>query len=294
MKYDFDQIIDRKGTGCIKYDSASEFGKPEGLIPLWIADMDFRVAEPIVEALKKKADYGVLGYEKPSSTYFDAVSGWFSRRFGWTPKKEWLVITSGVVPAINFAIKALTSEDDGIIIQTPVYYPFTNAIIANNRRLVENPLVIKDDHYEMDLDDFEKKIVDNDVKMLIFCSPHNPVGRVWTFDELKAIGEICNEHDVIVVADEIHCDFTYGSHKHTMFIDACPELAHSLNADAEDVASFYADQILCLSAGLRLSLPKLEKLELELAPQCSVILEQSDVIFQPGVRFGAIWHFETK
>ena len=225
MKYDFDKIIDRKGTACVKYDSAADFGRPEGLIPLWIADMDFRVADPIIDALKNKADFGVLGYDKQSSTYFDAVASWFTRRFNWTPKKEWLVTTSGVVPAINYAIKALTSEDDAIIIQTPVYYPFTNAIKTNKRKLVESPLVLGGGHYEMDLDDFEKKIVDNNVKMFIFCTPHNPVGRVWTIDELKAVGEICKKHNLFVVADEIHCDFTYGDHRHTMFIDACPEIA---------------------------------------------------------------------
>ena len=187
--------------------------------------MDFRVADPIIDALKNKADFGVLGYDKQSSTYFDAVASWFTRRFNWTPKKEWLVTTSGVVPAINYAIKALTSEDDAIIIQTPVYYPFTNAIKTNKRKLVESPLVLGGGHYEMDLDDFEKKIVDNNVKMFIFCTPHNPVGRVWTIDELKAVGEICKKHNLFVVADEIHCDFTYGDHRHTMFIDACPEIA---------------------------------------------------------------------
>ena len=225
MKYDFDKIIDRKGTACVKYDSAADFGRPEGLIPLWIADMDFRVADPIIDALKNKADFGVLGYDKQSSTYFDAVASWFTRRFNWTPKKEWLVTTSGVVPAINYAIKALTSEDDAIIIQTPVYYPFTNAIKTNKRKLVESPIVLEGGNYEMDLDDFEKKIVDNNVKMFIFCTPHNPVGRVWTIDELKAVGEICKKHKLFVVADEIHCDFTYGDHRHTMFIDACPEIA---------------------------------------------------------------------
>ena len=225
MKYNFDQIIDRKGTACIKYDAAAEFGKPEGVIPLWVADMDFRVAEPILDALKKKTEFGILGYDRPSTTYFDAVQGWFTRRFGWSPKKEWLVITSGVVPAINIAVKALTNEGDAIIIQTPVYYPFTNAIKTNNRKLVENPLVLRDGHYEMDLDDFEKKVVDNNVKMFIFCTPHNPVGRVWTLDELRAVAEICKKHNIIVVADEIHCDFTYGDNKHTMFIDACPEIA---------------------------------------------------------------------
>ncbi|MBO4234986.1 MAG: pyridoxal phosphate-dependent aminotransferase [Firmicutes bacterium] len=228
MKYDFDKIINRKGTACIKYDSAEEFGKPAGLIPLWIADMDFRVADPILQALKDKAEFGILGYDKPSTTYFDAVSGWFTKRFGWTPNKEWLVITSGVVPAINTAVKSLTNEGDAIIIQSPVYYPFSNAINVNKRKLIESPLVLKDSRYTMDLDDFEKKIVENGVKLFIFCTPHNPVGRVWTLEELQAVGEICKKHNLYVVADEIHCDFIHGNHKHIMFIDACPELAERI------------------------------------------------------------------
>ena len=225
MKYDFDSVIDRKGTGSIKHDAAKRFGKPEGLIPLWVADMDFKVAEPIIDALRKKVDHGIYGYESPSPTYFDAASGWFTRRFGWTPKEEWLVVTSGVVPAVNYAVKALTFEGDSILIQTPVYYPFSNAINSNGRKLIENPLVLKDGRYEIDFEDFEKKIVDNSVKLFIFCSPHNPVSRVWTIEELKTLGAICKKHNVFVVADEIHCDFTFNGHKHTMFIDACPEIA---------------------------------------------------------------------
>lgn len=224
MKYNFDQIIERRGTGSIKFDSAKEFNKPEGILPLWIADMDFTVAEPIIEALRKKTEFGIFGYEKPSPTYFAAVSGWFQKRFNWTPNKDWLVITSGVVPAINYAVKALTLEGDSVLIQTPVYYPFTSAILNNNRKLVESPLLLKDGRYDMDLEDFEKKIVENNVKMFIFCTPHNPVGRVWSREELRAVGEICKKHDIYVVADEIHCDFTYNDIKPTMFLDACPEL----------------------------------------------------------------------
>lgn len=225
MTYDFDKIIERRGSGSIKFDSAKSHGKPEDILPLWIADMDFRVAEPIVDALRKKVEHGIYGYAQESPSYFDAVSGWFTRRFNWTPKKEWLVITSGVVPAINFAVKSLTMEGDSVLIQTPVYYPFISAIETNKRKLIESPLVLKNGRYEMDLDDFEKKIVEKNVKLYIICTPHNPVGRVWTKDELKAVGEICRKHNLYVVADEIHCDFTYGDNKHTMFLDACPELS---------------------------------------------------------------------
>lgn len=225
MNYNFDNVINRNGTGSVKFDGAPNFGKPEGLLPLWIADMDFRVADPIIEALKTKVEFGIFGYDQMSPGYFDAVSGWFKRRFNWTPKEDWLVVTSGIVPAINFAVKALTNEGDSIIIQTPVYYPFTGAIKSNNRKLVENPLVFKDGKYQMDLDDLERKIIENEVKMIIVCTPHNPVGRVWTTEELRALGEVCRKHNLYVVADEIHCDFTYNDNRHTMFLDACPELS---------------------------------------------------------------------
>ena len=225
MKYDFDKIIDRKGTGSIKYDGAAMFGKPEGVIPMWVADMDFETAAPILDALKSKVEHGILGYESPKPTYYDAAAGWFTRRFNWTPQRDWLVVTSGVVPAINIAVKALTFEGDSVLIQTPVYYPFSSAVINNKRKLIENPLVLRHSRYEMDLDDFEKKVMDNNIKMFIFCSPHNPIGRVWTEDELRAVAAICKKHNVYVVADEIHCDFTYEGNKHTMFIDACPEIA---------------------------------------------------------------------
>lgn len=222
-KYNFDEIIERRGTGAYKYDFFKENNKPEDAVPLWVADMDFRVSDEILDALHKDVDFGVFGYNGPSKDYFPAVSRWFRERFNWEPKEEWLAITPGVVFAFSTAINALTEKGDAVLIQTPVYYPFINAINRNERRLIENPLVLRDGHYEIDFEDFEKKIIDENVKLFILCSPHNPVGRVWKEDELRRMAEICRQHNVLIVADEIHCDFTWPGHKHHMFLETCSD-----------------------------------------------------------------------
>ncbi|MDD2971377.1 MAG: pyridoxal phosphate-dependent aminotransferase [Lachnospiraceae bacterium] len=225
----FDEIIDRRNTNSLKYDFAAERGKPADVLPLWVADMDFRAPEEVLEALHEAVSHGIFGYSEVKSAYYQAVAGWFTRHFQWTPQEEWLIKTPGVVFAINAAIRALTSENDAIMIQTPVYYPFTNSVLANRRKLVINELVYRDGHYEMDVADFEKKVVENQVKMFILCSPHNPVGRVWTREELEKVADICVQHGVIVVSDEIHCDFTYEGHPHTIFASISGQAAdHSV------------------------------------------------------------------
>ncbi|MBP3816638.1 MAG: pyridoxal phosphate-dependent aminotransferase [Firmicutes bacterium] len=221
--YDFDKVIDRRNTNSSKFDFMVENGKPEDALPLWVADMDFKVADPIIEAIRKACDHGIFGYSQEKEDYYKAVSGWFSRRFGWTPEKEWLVTTPGVVFAFSIAVQAYTEPGEAVILQPPVYYPFFNAINTNGRKLVESPLVLNDGHYEMDLTDFENKIIENQVKLFLMCSPHNPVGRVWTKEELKQIAAICKKHGVIILVDEIHCDFVWEGHEHTMFLDACPD-----------------------------------------------------------------------
>lgn len=222
MKYNFDEIIDRRNTDSVKYDLVEKSGKPADVLPLWVADMDFRTAPGIIERLSADAAFGIYGYSEGGEEYFRAVSGWYRERFGWHVKKEWLVQTPGVVFAINIAVRALTEEGDAVIIQQPVYYPFSAAIKNNGRKLVNNGLALRDGHYEIDFDDFEKKIVDNDVKLFILCSPHNPVGRVWTREELQRIGEICLAHKVKIVSDEIHSDFVYEGHKHHVFTTVDP------------------------------------------------------------------------
>ncbi len=223
--YDFDKIIDRKGTDSLKFDCAKFRGKKGDELSLWVADMDFPVAKPITEALQKRVDHGIYGYTEVQSDYFEVVKGWFVKNFDWEPKRGSLVKTPGVVYAIAMAVKAFSKEGEGVIIQQPVYYPFSEMIISNNRKLINSPLVIKDGRYEPDFEDFEKKIVENKVKLFILCSPHNPVGRVWTKDELKRIGDICLKHNVVIFSDEIHADFVYAPNKHTVFASLGDEYA---------------------------------------------------------------------
>lgn len=215
--YDFDKIIDRHGTNCLKFDFAKERGKNGDELSLWVADMDFEVAKPITDALQAQVNHGIYGYSEVKSDYFDIVKNWFKDNFDWEIKKGSLVKTPGVVYAIAMAVKAFTKEGEAVIIQQPVYYPFSEMIIANNRKLVNSPLVLKDGRYEIDFEDFEKKIVENNVKLFILCSPHNPVGRVWSVEELKRIGDICIKHDVVIFSDEIHADFVYEPNKHHVF-----------------------------------------------------------------------------
>ena len=215
--YDFDKIIDRYGTNCLKFDFAKEGGKNGDELSLWVADMDFQVAKPITDALQAQVNHGIYGYTEVKSDYFDIVKNWFRDNFDWEIKKGSLVKTPGVVYAIAMAVKAFTKEGEAVIIQQPVYYPFSEMIIANNRKLVNSPLVLKDGRYEIDFEDFEKKIVENNVKLFILCSPHNPVGRVWSVEELKRIGDICIKHDVVIFSDEIHADFVYEPNKHHVF-----------------------------------------------------------------------------
>ena len=215
--YDFDKVIDRHGTNCLKFDFAKERGKNGDELSLWVADMDFQVAKPITDALQAQVNHGIYGYSEVKSDYFEMVKNWFKDNFDWEIKKGSLVKTPGVVYAIAMAVKAFTKEGEAVIIQQPVYYPFSEMIIANNRKLVNSPLVLKDDRYEIDFEDFEKKIVENNVKLFILCSPHNPVGRVWSVEELKRIGDICIKHDVVIFSDEIHADFVYEPNKHHVF-----------------------------------------------------------------------------
>lgn len=213
----FNKITDRKNTFAIKYDLAADRNKPLDAIPLWVADMDFPTAPCILKALKKASLHGIFGYSRPDNRYYEAVKKWFLNRHNFEVQKEWIVNTPGVVFAIAAAIRAFTNEGDGVLIQKPVYYPFFNTIRELNRRVVNSPLILKDGRYRMNFADFEKKITDENVKLFILCSPHNPGGRVWEKEELLKINEICIRHDVLVVSDEIHSDITFGDNKHTVY-----------------------------------------------------------------------------
>ncbi|HHX62727.1 MAG TPA: pyridoxal phosphate-dependent aminotransferase [Epulopiscium sp.] len=223
MDHNFDEIVDRKNTNSLKYDFMVERGKPEDILPLWVADMDFRTPDAVTEALIESAEHGIFGYSDTKENYFNAIYNWYKTRFDWEVEPSWLVKTPGVVYAIAVAIKAFTNEGDAVIIQQPVYHPFSNTIIDNNRKLVNNSLVYKDGKYTIDFNDFEQKIKENGVKLFVLCSPHNPVGRVWTQEELIRLGDICLKYGVIVVSDEIHGDFVYGGRKHFVFTSLKPE-----------------------------------------------------------------------
>ncbi|MBP2632336.1 MAG: aminotransferase [Firmicutes bacterium] len=223
MKYNFDEIIDRRNTNSLKYDFALERNKPSDVLPLWVADMDIKTPIEVREALKKSAEHGIFGYSDVKIEYFNTLHAWFKTNFAWDTKPEWLVKTPGVVFAICTAIRAFTKKGDAVLIERPVYYPFSLSIKDNERKLVNNPLVYKDGKYEIDFVDFEQKIIDNSVKLFILCSPHNPVGRVWTKEELIKIGDICVKHNVLVVADEIHEEFIYEGFKHHVFMNLKPE-----------------------------------------------------------------------
>lgn len=211
---DFDCIVDRKGTKSLKYDFAVRRGKPEDVLPLWVADMDFKTSSYVTDALSRMAEHGIFGYSESEDDYFDALKSWMKRRHDWDVEESWLIKTPGIVFALAMAIKAYTKEGDGVIIQQPVYYPFSEVINDNGRKLVNNPLVRDEDgRYGIDFDDFERKIVGENVRLFILCSPHNPVGRVWTKEELVRLGDICVKHNVVIISDEIHSDFIFeGTH----------------------------------------------------------------------------------
>ncbi len=214
----FDEVIDRKNTDCLKFDFAKKRGRPENVLPLWVADMDFKTSSIVIDEIKKRVEHGIFGYTEVLDDYFDAVSDWLTEKHNWTPKSEWLLKTPGVVFALAMAVKAYTNAGDSVLIQQPVYYPFTEVIEDNGRKVVSNDLVLrKCSRYRIDFEDFEKKIIKNKIKLFLFCSPHNPVGRVWTKKELLKIGEICLKHHVIIVSDEIHQDFVFGENKHYVF-----------------------------------------------------------------------------
>lgn len=221
MKYDFDKTIDRRATNSYKWD-----GAPEGVLPMWVADMDFRTAPAIIDALQKRVAHGIFGYTRVPDAYYDAVTSWFSRRHGWDIDREWIIYTSGVVPAVSAVIKALTVPGDKVIVQTPVYNCFFSSIRNNGCEIVSNPLRRTADTYEMDFAALERCAADPRAKVMLLCNPHNPAGRVWTPDELTRLGNICLRNGVTVVADEIHCELVYQGFKYTPFASLSDAFLH--------------------------------------------------------------------
>jgi len=231
MKYNFDTTIARENTNSTKWDPAI-FKKMRGfdgdsMLPMWIADMDFRAPEVIIDALKTRIDHGIFGYSSPLEDYYAALSWWQKSRHEWEIKEEWVTITPGIVPALNFMIRALSNEGDQVIIQEPVYSPFRSTVENNNRVVANNPLLLVNGNYEMNYDQLERLASNPLTKMLILCSPHNPMGMVWSSEQLRKLGKICNENDVIVISDEIHNDLIMSGHKHITYALLGEEFANN-------------------------------------------------------------------
>lgn len=233
MEYDFDTVIPRRGTDSCKWDTPAQ----EDVLPMWVADMDFRTAPAVIEALQRRVAHGIFGYTKVPDAYYNAVEGWFARRHGWRIDRRWIVCTTGVVPALSAVIKALTKPGDRVIVQTPAYNCFFSSIRNNGCELSSNGLSYRGDRYTVDFEDLEAKVADPKAKLLLLCNPHNPVGRVWTPEELRRMGEICLRHGVLVVADEIHCELTYDGHDYTPFASLSEEfLRHSVTCNSPSKA----------------------------------------------------------
>jgi len=219
MKYNFNEIIDRRGTDSIKWSKKhlkENFGEEES-IPMWIADMDFKVAEPIIEALTERVRHGILGYGHKTDEFLEAVVNWHKKRNRWDIEKEWILFTPGIIPVLNFIVETFCNPGDKVIIQSPVYFPFANIITNNGCHIANNPLILNNGKYEMNFCELERIAQDSRTKLMFLCSPHNPVGRVWTAEELQRLGEICIKNDVLIVSDEIHSDLIYLPNHHIPF-----------------------------------------------------------------------------
>lgn len=212
---DFDTVIDRSNTKCLKYDFAKKRGMPEDVLPMWVADMDFKTSSYVEDALAEWAGHGIFGYSEVQTPYFETVRDWMKERHGWEPQEPWLIKTPGVVFALAMAVRAYTEPGDGVLIQQPVYYPFSEVIRDNGRNVISSDLYLGgDNQYHIDFEDLEKKIKEESVRLFLLCSPHNPVGRVWTVEELTTLGELCIRYGVTVVSDEIHHDFIFQGEHH--------------------------------------------------------------------------------
>ena len=229
MKYNFDEVIDRAKYHSVKWDDLeTTFGAvPKDVLPMWVADMEFRSPQPVIEAIKKAAEHGIYGYTSRPDSYYQAIIDWMERRHNWKVKKDWLAFSPGVVPALSFIIRAFTQPGDKVVVQPPVYYPFFRVIENSGCHVVNNPLKLSNKKYFIDWEDLERKVDDPRVKLLILCSPHNPVGRVWQKEELIILGEICLKHHIIVVSDEIHADILFEGYRHIPFASISPAFAHN-------------------------------------------------------------------
>ena len=233
MKYDFDKITQRRGTNSYKWDSTDD----KEVLPMWVADMDFPTAPCIINALEKRVEHGIFGYTRVPEEYYDAVISWFSRRHHWKPKREWFIYTSGVVPALSAVIKALTNVGDKVLTLTPVYNCFFSSIRNNGCELDSCALRYEDNTFSIDYEDLERRAADPKTTLMLLCNPHNPSGRVWTREELRRIGDICIKNNVVVVADEIHCELVHPGFTYTPFASVSEEFQkHSVTCVAPSKA----------------------------------------------------------
>jgi len=210
----FNTVTPRKGTRSVKWDMAEDLYQDKEVLPMWVADMDFQIPEAVKQALQERVEHGIFGYTWPDNLVKNKIKGWLNKRHNWEVEPDWITYSPGVIPSLHMIIQALTQEKDPVLIQTPVYPPFYSVVKDHERELITNPLEFTGDRYEINFEDFEQKIKDNQVKMFILCNPHNPVGRVWTKDELNKMSEICVKHDVMIIADEIHADLIFSGHTH--------------------------------------------------------------------------------
>ncbi len=224
--YNFDEIIPREGTNCIKYDGREWVFKTDDVLPMWVADMDFRTPGFIVDAVKKRADHEIYGYSFKPESYYKSIIGWMKRRHNWEIKKEWISSSPGVVAGLTLAIETFSKPGDEVIVQPPVYFPFFDSVKGTRRNLVENPLKPENGRYTFDFDDLKSKIT-TDTKLLLLCNPQNPGGMVWTREELEELSAICLENNIMVISDEIHSDLVFKGHKHIPFATLSPEAANN-------------------------------------------------------------------
>jgi cystathionine beta-lyase len=237
MKYDFNQRINRNRTNSFKWDFIKRNGGIEywdetnpalhekPVLPMWVADMDFPSPQPVIEAIEAQAQTGIYGYAYTPPSYYDAVVNWMDRRHGWKIERDWICYTPGVVPGLHLMVATYLKPGEKVLLQPPVYYPFYLIAENTDTEAVLNPLIYKHGHYHMDFEDLEEKCADPDLKAAILCSPHNPVGRVWSAEELRRFGEICLKHDVLVISDEIHGDLIFSDHSFTPFATLGHEFA---------------------------------------------------------------------
>lgn len=252
QQINFDEMIPRRDTNSVKWDSAAD----AEVLPMWVADMDFRTAPAITEALRQRVEHGIFGYTRVPDAYYEAVVNWFARRHGWQMQQEWILYTISVVPALSATIKALTEPGDKVLMQTPVYNCFFSAIHNNGCEIADNRLIYENNTYRIDFEDLERKASDDKVKLMLLCNPHNPAGRVWTREELTRIGEICLRHGVIVVSDEIHCEFAYPGHAYTPFASISDDFLHCSvtcvsPSKAFNIAGLQIANIVCANEAVR-------------------------------------------